>query len=339
MLKTVSSVANALGALNYKGTWDAATNTPTLASGVGTQGDYYVVSVAGTTDLDGITNWGVGDWAAFNGSVWQRVEGGADGNFVNLTATGLSTLNEVQVDSININDDTVGFYRDDPTIFVGNQLGVVQWGGADGGNTSNAAIKVVAGSSNWAPTSTPTDIQFWTTDVGSDTARKVITVDENGNLVFANAGNGIDFSATAGAGTSELLDDYEEGIHETTLTPSVSGTITLSSSQNILSYTKIGRMMLVTGYLQITGTSSPVGYIKISLPTAIGNVDDSGAATSGSITITGSTANVRDYICVGLETENFVRVYLGDATTIQSDSANALSGSDFVYLSFSYVSA
>jgi len=92
MLKTVSSVANALGALNYKGTWDAATNTPTLASGVGTQGDYYVVSVAGTTDLDGITNWGVGDWAAFNGSVWQRVEGGADGNFVNLDVTGTATF-------------------------------------------------------------------------------------------------------------------------------------------------------------------------------------------------------------------------------------------------------
>ena len=69
MLKTVSSVANALGALNYQGTWNASTNTPTLASGVGTQGDYYVVSVAGSTNLDGITNWGVGDWAAFNGSV------------------------------------------------------------------------------------------------------------------------------------------------------------------------------------------------------------------------------------------------------------------------------
>ena len=93
MLKTVSSVANALGALNYKGTWNANANTPTLASGVGTQGDYYVVSVAGATDLDGITNWGIGDWAAFNGSIWQRLEGGADGNFVNLTVSGLATFN------------------------------------------------------------------------------------------------------------------------------------------------------------------------------------------------------------------------------------------------------
>jgi len=33
MLKTVSSITNAIGALNYKGTWNANANTPALASG------------------------------------------------------------------------------------------------------------------------------------------------------------------------------------------------------------------------------------------------------------------------------------------------------------------
>ena len=78
MLKTVSSITNVIGALNYKGTWNANTNDPTLTSGVGVKGDYYVVSVAGTTNLDGVDFWGVGDWAVFNGSVWQRVEGGSE---------------------------------------------------------------------------------------------------------------------------------------------------------------------------------------------------------------------------------------------------------------------
>ncbi|NDC95242.1 tail fiber domain-containing protein [bacterium] len=96
MLKTVSSITNAIGALNYKGTWNASTNSPTLASNAGTKGDYYVVSVSGTTSLNGISNWGVGDWVTFNGAVWQRVEGGADGNFVNLTATGLSQTAELR---------------------------------------------------------------------------------------------------------------------------------------------------------------------------------------------------------------------------------------------------
>lgn len=92
MLKTVSSITNAIGALNYKGTWNATTNTPTIVSSTGTKGDYYVVNVAGATTIDGISNWGVGDWIVFNGAVWQRVEGGADLNGVNLSVSGTTTL-------------------------------------------------------------------------------------------------------------------------------------------------------------------------------------------------------------------------------------------------------
>lgn len=90
MLKTVSSVTNAIGALNYKGTWNASTNSPTLTSGVGTKGDYYVVSVAGSTNLDGETLWGVGDWAVFNGSTWQKVDGGDTSAVTSLTVTSLT---------------------------------------------------------------------------------------------------------------------------------------------------------------------------------------------------------------------------------------------------------
>jgi hypothetical protein len=66
--------AAVLGALSYQGTWDASTNTPTLTSSVGTKGYYYVVSVAGNTNLNGITDWLVGDWAVYNGSIWQKVD-------------------------------------------------------------------------------------------------------------------------------------------------------------------------------------------------------------------------------------------------------------------------
>jgi len=90
MLKTVSSVGAVTGALNYQGTWNASTNTPTLASGVGTKGDYYVVSTAGSTNLDGTTLWGVGDWAVFNGSIWQKVDGGDTTTVTTLTVTGLT---------------------------------------------------------------------------------------------------------------------------------------------------------------------------------------------------------------------------------------------------------
>ena len=73
MLKTVASQSTT-GQLNYAGTWNASANTPTLASGVGTKNQYYVVSVAGSTNLDGITDWQVGDWAIFNGTFWEKID-------------------------------------------------------------------------------------------------------------------------------------------------------------------------------------------------------------------------------------------------------------------------
>ncbi len=62
------------GGLTYQGLWNASTNTPTLTSSVGVSGTYYVVSVSGSTNLDGITDWVVGDWAIFNGTTWQKID-------------------------------------------------------------------------------------------------------------------------------------------------------------------------------------------------------------------------------------------------------------------------
>jgi hypothetical protein len=66
--------AAVIGALSYQGTWNASTNTPTLTSSVGTKGYYYVVNVAGSTNLNGITDWQVGDWAVYNGTAWQKID-------------------------------------------------------------------------------------------------------------------------------------------------------------------------------------------------------------------------------------------------------------------------
>ncbi len=72
--KLQNQINSLVGGVLYKGTWNATTNSPALASGVGTQGWYYVVSVAGSTNLDGITDWKLGDWAIFNGTTWEKVD-------------------------------------------------------------------------------------------------------------------------------------------------------------------------------------------------------------------------------------------------------------------------
>jgi hypothetical protein len=55
--------------MEYQGTWNAATNTPTLASGTGSAGDVYRVSVAGTALS---LTFGVGDYVIYNGSTWEK---------------------------------------------------------------------------------------------------------------------------------------------------------------------------------------------------------------------------------------------------------------------------
>jgi hypothetical protein len=66
--------ASIQGGVSYQGTWNASTNSPTLTSSVGTKGYYYVVSTAGSTNLNGITDWQIGDWAIFNGTTWQKID-------------------------------------------------------------------------------------------------------------------------------------------------------------------------------------------------------------------------------------------------------------------------
>jgi hypothetical protein len=83
----------------------------------------------------------------------------------------------------------------------------------------------------------------------------------SGNLVFGTAGNGIDFSATSGTGTSELFDDYEEG----TWTPTIaagSGTFTTVSAAG--RYTKTGRMVIAQLRIFLTDSTGGSGWINIS---------------------------------------------------------------------------
>jgi len=70
------------GALQYKGAWDASTNTPTLSDSTGTQNDWYKVSVAGTQDLgSGSIEFFEGDDVIHNGTIWQRF---GDSNVVHV---------------------------------------------------------------------------------------------------------------------------------------------------------------------------------------------------------------------------------------------------------------
>lgn len=87
---------------SYLGTWDADTNTPTLASSTAPgvlAGSYYIVSVAGSTTLDGVSSWTVADWVIWSGGAWQKLEGGKTAITLAVTAVAGGATGKVLYDN------------------------------------------------------------------------------------------------------------------------------------------------------------------------------------------------------------------------------------------------
>ena len=80
-----------------------------------------------------------------------------------------------------------------------------------------------------------------------------------GNLIIGTSGKGIDFSATAGTGTSELLADYEEGIWTPSVTSSGGSITTVGAVSG--SYTKVGRVVHAFFDINITTNGTGSGSI------------------------------------------------------------------------------
>ena len=146
---------------------------------------------------------------------------------------------------------------------------------------------------------------------------------------------GITFPATQVASTDpNTLDDYEEGTHTATLTPSGSGSITLDTRYQTLTYTKVGRLVSLRGTLIASSSSSPVGYVTVSLPFTPAVVSGIGYA-GGSVFVDAATGvNVNEFVMI--ITAGGARIYLGDNTVLQSDSAQAIASAGQVYLEMNY---
>jgi len=161
--KVQNQINGLAGGVTYEGTWNAATNNPTLTSSVGVQGHYYVVSVPGTTNLNGITDWQLGDWAIFNGSVWQKVDNtdavvsvnGYTGAVV-LTfsdvgappATRTLTINGITFDLTADRSWTVGDVRTDQTYSNPTWISSLAWGKITGTPTTLAGYGITDGVSS-----------------------------------------------------------------------------------------------------------------------------------------------------------------------------------------------
>jgi hypothetical protein len=112
--KVQNQINGVLGGAIYQSVWNASTNSPALTSGTGTKGYYYIVSVAGSTNLDGITDWKVGDWAIFNGATWNKVDNTDAVSSVNgfTGAVSLTTANISEVTNLYYTEGRVSANTD-----------------------------------------------------------------------------------------------------------------------------------------------------------------------------------------------------------------------------------
>jgi hypothetical protein len=179
------------GPTNYVGSWDVATNTPTLIDGTGTVGDLLIVSVAGTRNLgSGSIVWGVGDAAVYNGTIWERIEVAAGDYAVKSEAntfldqqTIVSSIEEAGAFHSRIRTRTSRGTVASPTaVDSGDVIGAWTAAGYDGSafpTTGNAAV-VGTATEDHTPTDHGTNISLGFTPNGETTRTDGLVVDEAG---------------------------------------------------------------------------------------------------------------------------------------------------------------
>jgi hypothetical protein len=276
------------GTVTYKGTWSAATNTPTLTNPPSaiTNGNYYVVSAAGT-QFSLVFN--IGDWIISNGTAWEKVDNtdavssvfgrtgavvgvSTDYSVVGITNTALGASNPSTVAATTITASS--------TIAA---TGAVTGSNLSGTNTGNQTITLTGGVT------------------GSGTGSFAATVVTNANLtgVITSSGNATSIASQTGTGSTFVVSGSP------TITTPVIAQINDASSNETLKLASIASAVnevtienAATGnavHISATGGDASVG-LHLAGKGASGyvNVQDSTDATKRIMfNASGGTTNTR----------------------------------------------
>jgi hypothetical protein len=278
------------GASQYKGTWNATTNIPSITTGSapGKNGWYYVVSVAGTTTVDGISSWAVGDQIISNGTVWQKIPNVNAVTSVN-TYTGAVVLVKADVglgNADNTSDANKPVSTAQQTALNAKEStankGVANgYAGLDGaGRVPAAQLPAQAVTSVASKTG---DVTLVKADVGLSNVDN--TSDATKNSAIATLTNKTLTSPTINGGTlSSVTLSSPAGLTK--------ADVGLSNVDNTSDSTKNAAIATLTNKtLTSPVINTPTGIVKADV--GLGNVDNTSDATknAAAVTLTNKTIN------------------------------------------------
>ena len=230
-----------LHAASTNGTIQFYTNSDTERMRIASDGTTFV----GATSIDwaNATSTGFGLYPAA-ATYWLGIKNSSGSTATNTAfqiTYGTDTTAKIY------NNGTATF---DGTITCNNNPGAVSGPGAKLDSSGYIGVR---------PTNA--DDQIWwgynhDTSAGTPTS----SIFGNGNAYFAGG------VSVGGTGAANTLDDYEEGTYDASITMGTSGTVTMNGSYDTLSYTKVGRIVHITGQIRVSSVSSPVGGTLIPLP-------------------------------------------------------------------------
>ena len=200
--------------------------------------------ISGNIDVDGVTNLDVVD---IDGAVDMASTLSVGGDLT-VTSSANSTLNITAGGTSN--DSLINFVHGSTT---------------DGGITYDHNGAYASEEMKFRTGNNTANMKL--NGAGTLTVANGVTLTD-GNLVVAS-GHGIDFSATAnsssGGMSSELLDDYEEGIFTPTVTFGGGATgIQYTSNRRTGFYTKVGNLVTYSMHIQLTNKGSSTGSLQIT---------------------------------------------------------------------------
>jgi hypothetical protein len=153
-------------------------------------------------------------------------------------------------------------------------------------------------------------------------------------------------SGVAGLTENNLAESfYKEGTFTVTATPTGSGTVTLDTGFNTLSYTKIGNRVFVSGTLKVASVSNPVGALNLTtLPYTSSDITDKAGASISILNAQNpSGSNIDDFTGWIGEASTTLSIYYVEtsdaANSTGNSSANKMQANTQLHINLNYITS